>query len=110
MRLLVRMSNPRVGRLFGRNGFRRRYMPDRFVAFETTVTRLIRGKAVGTIWAHGFMPDRYHDKTFEQFYNPDGTYTFEVNINHNAESLATFLASGLAEMDVTEVDHELQTE
>ena len=104
MRLLVRMHNPMYGVSTGRNRWRRRYSPDQFVSFETTVTKLIRTDSVSTIRAHGFMPEKYHDKTFESFYHPDGTYSFEVWINHNAKTLAPFLASGLKEMDVREAE------
>jgi hypothetical protein len=98
------MLNPMSGVVHRSNRWRRRYSPDQFVSFETTVTKLIRTDSVSTIRAHGFMPEKYRSKTFERYYHADGTYSFEVWINHNSKTLAPFLASGLKEMDVTEVD------
>lgn len=100
MRLLVRMRDPRESNPRGRNRWTRRYSPDKFVTFETTVTKLIRIDSVSTIRAHGFMPERYRHLTLDYYFNADGTYTFDVWINHNGKTLDAFLASGLLEMDI----------
>lgn len=101
MRLLVRMWDPRESNPRGANRWSRKHSPDRFLSFETTVTKLMRiPGSVSTIRAWGFMPDRYKHLTLDRFFNPDGTYTFEVWINHNPKTLDAFLSSGLLEMDI----------
>jgi hypothetical protein len=83
---------------------RRKYNPDNFAMFETNVTRLFKRSPGGTLYAYGFMPEKYAPIAMQAYYQPDGTYLFEVNENHNRKTLEPFFASDLDEMDVTEVE------
>lgn len=103
MRLLVRMYDPRESN-HGSRRSRPRRSPDQFASFETTVMKLIRGKSESVIHGYGFMPEKYAHLTDQRFYQKDGTYLFEVWINHNRTTLAPFIESGLLEMDVRETE------
>jgi hypothetical protein len=103
MRLLVRMYDPRLT-VVTRNGrVHRRYNSDSIVTIETKVTRLFRGKSGSTLYAHGFMPEKYAAVAIAAYYQPDGTYLFEVNENHTRKTLEPFFASGDLEWDVREM-------
>ncbi len=104
MRLLVRMYDPRLTVVQRSGRVRRRYNSDSIRTIETKVTRIFRKKPGGTLYAHGFMPEKYALIARQECYQPDGTYLFEVNEVHNRKTLESFFASGLIEMDVTEVE------
>jgi hypothetical protein len=104
MRLLVRMFDPRLIVVQRPGRIRRRYNSDSIVTIETKVTRIFRDKPGGTLYAHGFMPERYALIARPECYQSDGTYLFEVNEVHNRKTLEPFFASGLNEMNVTEVE------
>jgi hypothetical protein len=98
LRLLVRMMKPSVRK--GR-GWR-----DDYVTFECAVKRLIgpvqkmRGHA-DFIYADIDLPEQYREHALN-CWNANGTYRVEVVINHNAKTLAPFLASGDVEWILTE--------
>ncbi|MDR5856623.1 hypothetical protein P9239_00270 [Caballeronia sp. LZ062] len=99
MRLLVRLSKPSMYH-------RGKWRPD-YATFECLALRLhgpmVSGKGFGAfIHADVDLPPQYARYASEQRRNPDGTYRVEVIVNHNAKTLAPFLASGLIEMDVRE--------
>lgn len=104
MRLLVRMFSfrPMVKMREGR--WRRRQAPIPDVMFETTVVRIIGPVSGGLLSADGFLPEKYAAHALPHRFQPDGTYRFEVHANHNRKTLEPFFASGLLEMDVTEVE------
>ena len=99
MRLLVRLSKPS-------RYWKRRWYED-YVTFECVVQRLhgpvISGRGFGAfIMADVELPPQYEEHGHPLRRNEDGTYRVEVIVNHNAKTLAPFLASGLDEMDVRE--------
>jgi hypothetical protein len=104
MRLLVRMHDPRETVRIARRRWIARYRPQHFATFETTVTKLIRRDSISTIYAYGFMPEKYAPLAIAAYYQPDGTYLFDVVINHNRKTLMPFVESGLLEMDVREIE------
>ncbi|WP_438391099.1 hypothetical protein [Caballeronia sp. DA-9] len=102
MRLTVRLKKP--------SHFTRRkgWVPG-WVNFETVVLKLYgpvrSGLGFGSyIQADINCPPQYLAFACPSCRNPDGTYRVEVVLNHNGKTLAPFLASGLKEMDVTEVE------
>ena len=109
MTLEVKASLPNpVRRIGGSNRFSRRYRTDgRHAQFLISPYRLI-GPVIYTgngaiIYADAPMPDKY--AAFADLFTDmgAGNRRFPVVVNHNRNSLAPFLASGLLEMDVTEV-------
>ncbi|MFM0326100.1 hypothetical protein [Caballeronia glebae] len=99
MRLSVRLTLP------SRN-YRGKWR-DEWVSFECIVVRLhgpvVSGRGFGAfIHADVEVPLKYMPYASESRRNPDGTHRVEVILNHNAKTLAPFLASGLDEMDVRE--------
>lgn len=98
MRLLVRLTKPSLY-------IRGKWRPDS-VTFECVVQRLhgpmVSGKEFGAfIHADVDLPEKYEKYASDQTRNADGTYRVKVIVNHNAKTLAPFLASGLKELDVS---------
>lgn len=80
---------------------------DDYVLFECAVARLlgpvIRGRGIADyIRADIEMPEQYRHHAMLGLWNEDGTYRVEVLVNHNAKTLAPFIASGDLQWDVRE--------
>lgn len=104
MRLLVRMLDPRETSETRPGRTVRRYSPDRFPLIETTVVRLVGPVRGGSLRAYGFLPAKYAHLAFRHLYRSDGMYLFDVAVKRNRRTLAPFLASGLVEMDVRDIE------
>lgn len=100
MRLTVRLLlTPKYHRLKG-------YVPQ-YISFESVVLRLHRplnSSAALAIFADVDVPDKYRPKANPSRRNADGSYRVDVIVEQNRKSVADFLARGITEMDVREVE------
>ncbi|TCK39668.1 hypothetical protein B0G84_5008 [Paraburkholderia sp. BL8N3] len=107
MKLEVRAAMPNSVVEMSKGRWRKRWIRDEYASFQITPVRLIgpeRSTGRGyVITAEAHLPEKYERYAGNFVRLPNGNHLFTVYVNHNAKTLAPFLASGLDEMDVREI-------